>query len=144
MSKKLAAAINKAAGILEDKQAELKEIAETRKEAQKKADDIRELAEQAQAEAARAARALANWRAPVNEEETIGNVGGNVMYYSAGESSSDAIPVSGSSASRVVANTATPQVVGSVLGAVRRLMRRITSSRLEQQAILLERDLIKA
>ena len=41
------------------------------------------------------------------------------MYYSAGESSSDAIPVSGSSASRVVANTATPQVVGSVLGAVR-------------------------
>ena len=119
VSKKLAAAINKAAGILEDKQAELKEIAETRKEAQKKADDIRELAEQAQAEAARAARALANWRAPVNEEETIGNVGGNVMYYSAGESSSDAIPVSGSSASRVVANTATPQVVGSVLGAVR-------------------------
>ncbi len=119
LSKKLAAAINKAAGILEDKQAELKEIAETRKEAQKKADDIRKLAEQAQAEADRAARALANWRAPVNEEETTGNVGGGVMYYSAGESSSDAIPVSGSSASRVVANTATPQVVGSVLGAVR-------------------------
>ena len=119
LSKKLAAAINTAAGVLEKEQGKLKDITANRIVAQKKAEDIRKLAEQAQEEADRAAKALADWRAPVNEEETTGNVGGNVMYYSAGESSSDAIPVAGSSASRIVANTATPRIDGSVLGAVR-------------------------
>ena len=69
LSESLAAAINTAGEVLEAANGNLSEIEDVREEAEKKAEQIAKDAENAQAEANRAAKALADWRAPEDPDD---------------------------------------------------------------------------
>ena len=110
LSEKLAAAIETAVDILEREQSNLDEVKAVREEAEKKAGDARTAANKAKAEADRAARALADWKAPVKPEENSGTEGTDSSSSSSSSSSDDdddSYEESGSSSSSTTGATYT-------------------------------------